>query len=393
MADLLEAPGPFVVVPAGYRHCSRCGTVKPVDEFPMKNKARGLRRVWCRDCCHAYGREHYRKNKPAYLAKADRRRAVERPRVRTLIDAYLREHPCLDCGCTEITVLEFDHRDPTEKELPVGELARWAEWPRVLREIEKCDVRCANCHRRRTAQQMHWRKDPERGALAAADIASLGPVLTRPSSTGRPVTEQLSVWDVGRLRRCYACGEWKPLHDFSFRKRRTGERQGYCRACQAAYRRDHYCRNRPAYIERAMAQVKQRREEQVRVLHEYLRTHPCVDCSETNIGLLEFDHVDSAAKEMDIGVMLGRRPWAKILDEIAKCDVRCANCHRKRTAAQQGWKCRLAEDRGRYGRLRLPRVCCSGSKRGPQPRNGRSIRLTRSVTTPRRMRGVLPSSH
>jgi hypothetical protein len=31
-------------------------------------------------------------------------------------------------------------------------------WSRVLLEIEKCDVRCANCHRRRTAQQYGWRK-------------------------------------------------------------------------------------------------------------------------------------------------------------------------------------------------------------------------------------------
>jgi len=33
-------------------------------------------------------------------------------------------------------VLEFDHRDPAQKELAVGELVRVAEWPRVLREIQ-----------------------------------------------------------------------------------------------------------------------------------------------------------------------------------------------------------------------------------------------------------------
>lgn len=357
MRHLLEMPGPFIVAPEGFRRCSRCGAVKSTDEFPMKNKATGLRRVWCRDCCRAYGREHYKRNRETYLRKCWRRRQTERPRVKALIDAYLREHPCVDCGCSDITVLEFDHRDSAEKDLAVGELARYHAWPRVLHEIEKCDVRCANCHRRRTAQQMRWRKDPRRGALAPAEISSIGSVLTRASSTGRPIIEQLSIWNVGRVQRCYACGRWKPLHEFSFRNRKTGERHGYCRPCQAAYRRDHYRRNRSAYIRRAVAQVKQRREEQVRLLHEYLREHPCVDCGGSDVGVLEFDHADGVRKEMDIGLMLGRRSWRAILEEIAKCDVRCANCHRKRTAAQRGWKCRLSEGRGGYAKIVIRRGC------------------------------------
>ena len=97
MSELFESPGDYAIVTIDGRRCSRCGEVNPIEDFPIKDRERGLRRVWCRDCCRAYGREHYRKNKPTYPAKAERRRRTERPRVRALIDEYLRQHPCVEC--------------------------------------------------------------------------------------------------------------------------------------------------------------------------------------------------------------------------------------------------------------------------------------------------------
>jgi hypothetical protein len=263
---------------------------------------------------------------------------VERAKIRALILEYLASHPCVDCGEADPLLLDFDHRLRTEKRDAVSRLALSGSWGAVVREIQKCDVRCANCHRRRTAEQLRWRKDPQRGTLDVSTISKLGPVLTRPSATGRPVIEQLSIWSVGKDRLCYACRERKPAHAFAFRNRKTGERHGYCRGCQARYRRDHYRRNKATYVTRAQAQMRQRREVQVRLLHDYLRTHPCVDCGEAEVALLEFDHVDGSPKETEVSNMLGRRSWAKLLAEIGKCDVRCANCHRKRTAKQFGWK-------------------------------------------------------
>jgi hypothetical protein len=74
--------------------------------------------------------------------------------------AYLREHPCTDCGEPDIVVLEFDHlRDKTAN---VSQLVRHASWARVLEEIAKCEVACANCHRRRTARRAgyhSWQAD------------------------------------------------------------------------------------------------------------------------------------------------------------------------------------------------------------------------------------------
>lgn len=350
MLDLLEAPGGYdTAPPSDLRRCSRCGELKAVDEFPIKVVRTGRRRTWCLNCCRAYGREHYEKNRDTYLKRNTDRRKVERPKTKALIDAYLREHPCADCGRSDITVLEFDHRDPTNKDSTVGALARNAEWPRVLSEIQKCDVRCANCHRRRTAQQFNWAK--VRGVrIEVADV--------RPGTAGRysqPVAVcQDALWSshAHGLRRCSRCRQLKSLTEFPFRDLRAGVRGHYCRPCQAAYRREHYERNKPDYIRRAMNEVRMKREDALLRLHDYLRSHPCVECGEADITVLEFDHVDPAMKLIHVGTMVGRRGWATITAEIAKCVVRCANCHRRRTAQQQGWKARLAELGGGYVRIR-----------------------------------------
>ena len=54
----------------------------------------------------------------------------------------------------DIVVLEFDHRDPKTKERNVYMfIATGRSVTAMMHEIAKCDVRCANCHRRRTAEQ------------------------------------------------------------------------------------------------------------------------------------------------------------------------------------------------------------------------------------------------
>ena len=54
--------------------------------------------------------------------------------------------------------------------------------------------------------------------------------------------------------------------------------------------------------------------------------------------VLEFDHVDRAAKHFTMGFLATRGyAWATVLAELAKCEVRCANCHRRRTAVQFDW--------------------------------------------------------
>jgi hypothetical protein len=148
--------------------------------------------------------------------------------------------------------------------------------------------------------------------------------------------------DGARQKLCGRCGELKPLAAFSFKKRANAIRHSYCRACHAAWNRDHHERNRDQYIARAKRHNADYETVNTLRVIEYLLLHPCVDCGETDIIVLQFDHRAGAEKVMEVGRLVARcSGWARIAAEIAKCDVRCANCHQRRTAAQFGWR-RLA---------------------------------------------------
>ena len=93
---------------------------------------------------------HYKKHHQVLTEK------TRRAKAQLLLD-YLLEHPCIDCGESDPIVLEFDHRTGTEKVDSVTEMAsNNCSWAKILAEIEKCDVRCANCHRRRTAMERKY---------------------------------------------------------------------------------------------------------------------------------------------------------------------------------------------------------------------------------------------
>ena len=102
----------------------------------------------------AYHQRHYAANKERYVEQA-RRRKQELAVLRTgYLLAYFREHPCADCGETDAVVLEFDHL--RDKRFNIGAALPYRNWKSILEEIEKCEVVCANCHRRRTARRRGW---------------------------------------------------------------------------------------------------------------------------------------------------------------------------------------------------------------------------------------------
>jgi hypothetical protein len=135
-------------------------------------------------------------------------------------------------------------------------------------------------------------------------------------------------------RKCYRCGAIKPAAAFAWRRRHVGQRDSFCRPCRKEYGREHYLANRQRYIDQARKQKMRLQLERTRYLIEYFVTHPCVDCGERDPVVLEFDHLRD--KAFNIGSALSRRNWQAILDEMAKCEVVCANCHRRRTAVRRG---------------------------------------------------------
>ena len=140
----------------GLRKCSKCDSWKPVEDFPPKDPRRGTRRSYCRDCCRAYGREHYRRNLNAYAERARKRHLRDRNACQLLAYDYLLAHPCVDCGEGDPVVLDFDHIDPATKSADVSWFIRRQDLVGLTAEISKCEVRCANDHRRKTARDLGY---------------------------------------------------------------------------------------------------------------------------------------------------------------------------------------------------------------------------------------------
>lgn len=142
--------------PTSLRVCARCHEAKVLHEFPLKNPAKGWYGSYCRPCGRERSKEHYEKNAAAYVGRARRRAVVDRRHNREFVAEYLATHPCIDCGESDPVVLEFDHREPGAKVDEVSRLIHNNTLTAVQAEIEKCDVRCGNCHRIRTAHQFGW---------------------------------------------------------------------------------------------------------------------------------------------------------------------------------------------------------------------------------------------
>jgi hypothetical protein len=94
----------------------------------------------------------YKDKKDLYAAQKRHRVKVRKSLLEYLSDKY-----CADCKENDPVVLDFDHRDPKTKFKSVSRmLAGHYSWASVLAEIGKCDVRCANCHRRKTYKQFNF---------------------------------------------------------------------------------------------------------------------------------------------------------------------------------------------------------------------------------------------
>jgi hypothetical protein len=109
-----------------------------------------------------------------------------------------------------------------------------------------------------------------------------------------------------------------------------------CKPCKKDYNAAYYDRTKTIHNPSRFARRKQARLDAIAYVTEYLRSHPCVDCGETDIVVLEFDH--QRDKESNVSLLIaGGASEARLAAEIEKCHVVCANDHKRRTAQAQGW--------------------------------------------------------
>lgn len=133
--------------------CGRCKQLKQLPEFSISTSERRIVTSWCKQCAREHNNKKYRES-DRIKRLAQERRLRYRERNRLFLWEIISHSSCADCGEDDPLVLEFDHLDRGSKSFNIG----WATsacvpLSRLSEEMSKCDIVCANCHRRRTASQ------------------------------------------------------------------------------------------------------------------------------------------------------------------------------------------------------------------------------------------------
>jgi hypothetical protein len=138
------------------------------------------------------------------------------------------------------------------------------------------------------------------------------------------------------MKFCSTCNQTLPLGEFAPSVARRYRNGGPCKACRRVYGMAYYRKHKARINQHRLVNMTRYRARNRANVDEYLSSHPCVDCGEPDVRVLEFDHV-RGQKEGNVGDLVGEGlAWQRILSEISKCEVRCANCHRRKTVQQFG---------------------------------------------------------
>lgn len=136
--------------------CTKCLESKELKFFSKRAKSSDGLANWCKECFATYERERYQNGDKA---RKERNKASIIKQRQDYIWNILTASECKVCGLDDPLVLEFDHRDPKTKVYNVTDMYQLSE-SKIQAEIDKCDILCANCHRRRTIQQFgFWRSE------------------------------------------------------------------------------------------------------------------------------------------------------------------------------------------------------------------------------------------
>ncbi len=117
-----------------------------------------------------------------------------------------------------------------------------------------------------------------------------------------------------KLKYCPKCKLSKLISEFGLNKTKYDGLQGNCKTCRNSYLKEWYQDNKILHKARVRVNDDIRHKKIKNTLSEYLLEHPCVDCGEKDIVVLQFDHMRD--KEKEIGLMVSRKfAWNKILKD------------------------------------------------------------------------------
>ncbi len=119
--------------------------------------------------------------------------------------------------------------------------------------------------------------------------------------------------EIHKKKKCCGCKEILLLKEFYRRGDRISGHRSECIQCSKEFK-------------------QKRTKTNTQKLYQYLQGKCCIDCGEIDPLTLTFDHINPEDKKTNLAQMWSRFSWVSIEIEIAKCEIRCANCHNKKTA-------------------------------------------------------------
>jgi hypothetical protein len=122
--------------------CSTCKKNKLLSEFALNKSHKDNRAADCKDCHNIYNKKHYQTNKEYYLKKSK----IQKSNIKDFL--HNQKLFCIRCGYDKCKqALHFHHKDKTKKEISLA-MTQNKGWnlKRIQKEIDKCEILCANCH-------------------------------------------------------------------------------------------------------------------------------------------------------------------------------------------------------------------------------------------------------
>ncbi len=126
------------------------------------------------------------------------------------------------------------------------------------------------------------------------------------------------------MKICNMCKCDKDESEFLFRNKSKGTRHSACRDCYKIIRKKSYESNKDYYIKKS----KRRSDEINSWFFDIKSNLKCEVCGFSHVACLDFHHVNSDDKEIEVATLVASGNKKRILKEIEKCIVLCSNCHR-----------------------------------------------------------------
>ena len=124
--------------------CTKCKKPLELEAFNFKNKKKNTRQSVCRECLKPFKIEYYQDNKEEHFA----RNKAMMNKLKQFVKEYKLANPCVNCGESDHRCLDFHHTNPEDKDYDVAVLYKCGSKSLIEKEIKKCIILCANCHRK-----------------------------------------------------------------------------------------------------------------------------------------------------------------------------------------------------------------------------------------------------